>query len=208
MKKIAKALFLLVFLSSCSLGRAPEGSEPAESGLSGAMMCGDPALLGTFVGDVPGEISGCGVNDAVKISSVSGVTLSQSAVMDCTTAKALKKWVNTGVKPAFGDYGDGIAELKVAAHYVCRTRNHKKGAKISEHGKGKAIDISGFTLKNGSHYSILGDYGKGRGGKAIRKAHAAACGPFGTTLGPGSDGYHENHLHLDTARYPGGPYCK
>ncbi|MFY9319919.1 extensin family protein, partial [Lentibacter algarum] len=52
------------------------------------------------------------------------------------------------------------------------------------------------------------DYGKGKGGKAIRAAHKAACGPFGTTLGPGSDGYHEDHLHFDTARYSGGPYCK
>ena len=128
--------------------------------------------------------------------------------MDCGTAKALKKWVETGVKPAFGRHAGGVSSLKVAAHYVCRTRNHKKGARISEHGKGRAIDISGFIMKNGSEYSVLRDYGKGKGGKAIRAAHKAACGPFGTTLGPGSDGYHEDHLHFDTARYSGGPYCK
>jgi hypothetical protein len=54
---------------------------------------------------------------------------------------------------------------------------------------------------------VLEDYKSSRG-KAIRKAHKGACGIFGTTLGPGSDGYHENHLHLDTAKYRGGPYCK
>ncbi|MGB1179524.1 MAG: extensin family protein [Lentibacter algarum] len=155
------------------------------------------------MGHVPGKISGCGINDAVKISAVSGV-----ALMDCGTAKALKTWVETGVKPAFGRHAGGVSSLKVAAHYVCRTRNHKKGARISEHGKGRAIDISGFIMKNGIEYSVLRDYDKGKGGKAIRATHKAACGPFGTTLGPGSDGYHEDHLHFDTARYSGGPYCK
>jgi hypothetical protein len=38
--------------------------------------------------------------------------------------------------------------------------------------------------------------------------HRAACGRFGTTLGPGSDGMHEDHLHFDTARHANGPYCR
>jgi hypothetical protein len=32
---------------------------------------------------------------------------------------------------------------------------------------------------------------------AVRKS---ACGPFTTVLGPGSDGYHSGHLHLDLAK--------
>ena len=209
MNKIFKALFLLCFASSCSFSGAPKAEKQHDSGrsVSGAVS-GDPSLQGEYVGHVPGKLSGCGINDAVKISAVSGVALSQGSLMDCGTAKALKTWVETGVKPAFGRHAGGVSSLKVAAHYVCRTRNHKKGARISEHGKGRAIDISGFIMKNGSEYSVLRDYGKGKGGKAIRAAHKAACGPFGTTLGPGSDGYHEDHLHFDTARYSGGPYCK
>ncbi len=175
--------------------------------LKQGMVCGDIALQGQRIGRVPGEIGGCGVNDAVRLRSVSGVTLSQRAVMDCTTAKALKTWVDQGLQPSFERLGR-VARIKVAAHYVCRTRNHKAGAKISEHGKGRAIDISGVTLENGSQFSILQDYGKGRGGRALRQAHKAACGTFGTTLGPGSDGYHEDHLHFDTARYRGGAYCR
>ena len=41
----------------------------------------------------------------------------------------------------------------------------------------------------------------------MRAAHRAACGIFGTTLGPGSDGYHEDHLHFDTVSR-GSPYCR
>jgi hypothetical protein len=35
----------------------------------------------------------------------------------------------------------------------------------------------------------------------------AACGPFNTVLGPGSDPFHGDHFHLDTARGRG-PYCR
>ena len=44
--------------------------------------------------------------------------------------------------------------------------------------------------------------------KTLRPAHKAACGVFGTTLGPGSDGYHEDHMHFDTAAHRNGSYCR
>lgn len=168
-------------------------------------LCGDRSIRGETMGRITAKVAGCGIEEPVKVTHVAGVKLSQAALMDCPTALALRAWVEKGLQPNFGR--NPVVELKVAGHYVCRTRNHKKGAKVSEHGKGRAIDISGFTLANGKTISILkgwrGDYGK-----AIRAAHKAACGTFGTTLGPGSDGYHEDHLHFDTARYRSGPYCR
>ncbi|EIE52519.1 hypothetical protein C357_03390 [Citreicella sp. 357] len=171
-------------------------------------ICGDPAIQGEPVGFVPGRIRGCGIEDAVKVHSVSGVALSQSAMLDCTTAKALKRWVNKGVKPAVGRLGGGAAGMRVAAHYACRTRNNVPGAKVSEHGRGHAIDISGVFLANGDEISVLRDWHSGPKGRALRRLHKSGCGIFGTTLGPGSDGYHEDHLHYDTARHRGGPYCR
>ena len=57
-------------------------------------VCGDIDIQGVAVGRVPGKIRGCGVDDAVKVRSVSGVILSQQAVMDCATARALKQWID------------------------------------------------------------------------------------------------------------------
>lgn len=185
---------LMLVLLSCGRGAEPEPEGP--------FVCGDPAIAGEAIGAVTSETAGCGVSEAVRVSAVSGVALSQSAVMDCETALALKTWVNEGVQPAFKGR---VARLRVAAHYVCRTRNHKKGAKISEHGKGRAIDISGLWLNDGTELSVLRDY---RDSAGLKAAHKAACGPFGTVLGPGSDPYHNDHFHMDTARYRGGPYCK
>ncbi|WP_299151988.1 extensin family protein [uncultured Tateyamaria sp.] len=170
-------------------------------------VCGDVDLQGDVVGAVPGRIAGCGIQDAVRLRSVSGVVLSQAAVMDCSTAKALKKWTEKGAKPALRNTGGGLARYRVAAHYACRTRNNQRGARISEHGKGRAIDISGFTLQDGSTLTVLNDWSS-RHRRALRSMHKAACGPFGTVLGPNSDRFHRDHFHFDTARYRSGPYCR
>ena len=170
-------------------------------------ICGDIDIQGDEVGQVPGAVSGCGIRDAVKVRSVSGVALSHGAVMDCDTARALNRWVAKGVKPAFRRRGP-VVELQVAAHYACRTRNSQRGARISEHGKGKAIDISAFVMKDGEVITVAKGWGQGTTLKLLHKAWRAACGPFGTVLGPKSDAYHWNHFHLDTASYRGGPYCK
>ena len=171
-------------------------------------VCGSSDIQGEVIGYVPGRINGCGIEDAVKVRAVSGVTLSQQATIDCTTARALRQWVDKGLKPAVGRTGGGVTGLRIAAHYACRGRNNQPGAKISEHGKGRAIDISGVFLRDGSEISVLGDWHNGSRGRALQKSHRAACGIFGTTLGPGSDGYHEDHLHFDTARYRSGSYCR
>ncbi len=164
-------------------------------------VCGDPSIKGKTLPRVASKTKGCGIEDPVSVTSIAGVRLSQSATIDCPTAIALNKWVQTGLQPAFGR--TKVVELKVAAHYICRSRNNVRGAKISEHGRGKAIDISGFVLSNGKEISVQGNFNK-----TIRKAHKAACGIFKTTLGPGSDGYHEDHLHFDTASRKGSAYCR
>lgn len=171
-------------------------------------VCGDPAIQGVVVGRVPGKIRGCGVENAVKIRSVSGIALSQQSVMDCGTAQALKSWIDKGVVPAVGNRGGGVVRLRVAAHYACRTRNNRKGAKISEHGKGRAIDISAFTLRDGNEISVLKHWGRGKNGRILKKMHRSACGPFGTVLGPNSDRHHRDHFHFDTARYRSGSFCR
>nr|WP_300059663.1 extensin family protein [uncultured Roseobacter sp.] len=171
-------------------------------------ICGDPAIQGQVVGRMPGRIPGCGVAEAVRVRAVSDIALSQQAVMDCGTARALKTWVDRSVKPALRDIGGGVQSLKVAAHYVCRTRNHKKGARISEHGKGRAIDISGFRLRDGSTITVLTGWTARGTAQALRRMHRDACGPFGTVLGPDADSFHRDHFHFDTARYRSGTYCR
>lgn len=171
-------------------------------------VCGDVAIQGEVVGFVPGRLSACGIQNGVRVRSVSGVSLSQDAVIDCPTAKALKTWVDKGMKPAIGKTGGGVSQIKVAAHYACRTRNNQPGAKISEHGKGRAIDISGFRLRDGSAITLKQGWDRKDTGPILRKMHKRACGIFGTVLGPDSDRFHKDHFHFDTARYRSGSFCR
>lgn len=160
-------------------------------------VCGVPGLKGEMIAPIVGRLQGCGVARPVRITEVGGIRLSQAATIDCDTARALHSWVETGLKPAFGATGGGISGMHVAAHYSCRSRNNRPGAAISEHGRGKGIDIAGLTFANGRSISVLRDW-RGAEGAKLKAAYRAACGIFGTTLGPGSDGYHEDHMHFDS----------
>ena len=171
-------------------------------------ICGSRAIRGQAIPPIAGRVRGCGVPNPVKVTSVGGVRLTQAAIMDCNTARALKTWVDDAVKPEVGRLGGGVEALKVAAHYVCRTRNHRPGAKISEHGKGKAIDISAIVLRNGVELTVLKGWRDRIQGRILRRLHSRACGPFGTVLGPESDRFHQDHFHFDTASHRGGPYCR
>lgn len=164
-------------------------------------VCGNPAIQGEASGPVGG--GGCGIEGPVRVRSLDGVSLSTPATVDCATAEALLSWVREGARPAVGARGGGLAGIEVAGSYACRPRNNQAGAKLSEHGLGRAVDIGAVVLADGSRLSVARDWPDA----ALTAMHRAACGIFSTTLGPGSDGYHEDHLHYDTARGRGA-YCR
>ncbi|MCA3511110.1 MAG: extensin family protein [Rhodobacter sp.] len=180
---------------------------PGQSAITGkkGSVCGDPSIRGETLAPITSRVRGCGIKEPVRITSVDGVALSQAAVINCDTARALKTWVRKGLKPAFGR--KDVVGLRVAASYACRPRNNIRGAKISEHGRGNAIDISAIILADGRDIVVAEDWRRSAG-RPMRKAYKAACGPFSTTLGPESDRHHRNHLHFDIASQRGGSYCR
>ncbi|WP_414896895.1 extensin family protein [Rhodovulum sp. YEN HP10] len=194
----------LVTLASAGPRSQPSGVLTPRRGA----VCGDPAIAGEMIAPIAGRIAGCGVDRPVRVRAVDGVALSQPVTVDCETARALRSWVSNGIKPAVGRLGGGVASLRVFAHYVCRPRNNQKGAKISEHGRGHAVDIGAVTLRNGRSLSVLDGWKDPSQGGVLKQIHHAACGPFGTVLGPGADRFHQDHIHVDTARYRSGAYCR
>lgn len=201
------ALLIPLVLMGCSLVGGGGGRETEEVSTRGS-VCGDPSIKGELVGPVPHPTNGCGIENAVRVSSVGGVALSQQSLMKCETAQVLKGWVERDLDQVVGIMGGGPSSLTVAAHYVCKTRNSQRGARISEHGKGHAIDISAIQLADGTELSVLEDWGRGRKGRMLKRLHEGACGPFGTVLGPDSDVHHRGHFHFDIAKHGNGPYCR
>nr|WP_306267572.1 extensin family protein [Pararhizobium sp. IMCC3301] len=131
------------------------------------------------------------------------VKLSPQANVQRPLGLAAAKWVETVVQPSARKvFGSDIVSLRVAASFACRARNGVKGAKLSEHGYGNAIDISAFTLANGKTVTVAkGWNGPGAQRQFLRAVNAGACRYFTTVLGPKADRYHQDHFHLDLARH-------
>jgi hypothetical protein len=167
-------------------------------------LCGLAGLEGEVLAAIRGS-GGCGVEEPVRLVSVGGVQLSSPATMNCETAAALLSWVQNAAQPRFNN---SLARIETMGSYDCRPRNNQAGARLSEHGKGRAIDIGGFVLTSGERITVLADWGSRAWGEVLRALHRDACGTFGTVLGPNANRAHANHFHFDTANYRSGPYCR
>jgi hypothetical protein len=145
----------------------------------------------------PGE---CGGTDMVRLEAVvlsdsSRVEISPPAVLKCNMAEAITDWVRDDLSQlAAFSLGSRLRTVRNFAAYHCRSRNNIIGAMMSEHGKGNALDVRSITLVNGKTV----DPTDVQVSKEFRESwKKSVCARFSTVLGPGSDGYHENHIHVD-----------
>ena len=144
----------------------------------------------------------CEVDDALALEAVilpdqTRVAVTPPAVLRCTFAEAVVHWVREDVAPAVRELGAPLKGIDNYASYDCRGRNRVIGAKVSEHGKGNALDMRSLRLANGQVIGLT-DL---KVAKDLRESlRRGACARFATVLGPGSDGYHENHVHVDLAQ--------
>lgn len=179
-------------------------------GIAGTgFVCRDPRLAGRPLPNFVASRQSCGILDPVEIHEIAGVRLSSKATLNCPTARRVADWLSGVAQPAAkARLGAPIREIWVMGSYSCRTRNHRPGARISEHGKGRAIDIGGVTLGNGQRLTVRNDWNNGERGAFLREVHGKACGLFHTVLGPKADRHHQDHFHFDTAQRGGRPYCR
>lgn len=181
--------------------RAPEGScsvKPSRIGLAEKIRDID-------------EGNGCEVRNAWRVKSVGTVAFSQPATVNCGVAEPLRDWLENTVQPAARrGFGENVVSVDVAASYSCRPRNNQRGAKMSEHGFGNAIDIAAFTLESGRKVTVVDGWnGSGAERTFLRQVHGEACGEFHTVLGPKADRAHRDHFHLDLQnRRSGSTYCR
>ena len=147
----------------------------------------------------------CYVNRPFKMLAAVGgqVALKPAATLRCQMVPSVETWVRTILRPAARRYlGSDIAHIQVAASYSCRTRNSRAGAKLSEHGKANAIDISKFKLANGRTVTVKHGWRGSQGERRfLRYIHRGACEHFSTVLGPNADRYHHDHFHFDLASH-------
>src|SRR6266849_3183578 len=129
-----------------------------------------------------------------------------AATLACPMVSALDVWVTNAVQPAAQRwFGEPVIEIKQISAYSCRSMNGQRGAPISEHAFGNALDVAAFTLADGRRITVKdGWHGPPEERGFLHDVQAAACRQFSTVLAPGSNAFHYDHIHVDLARRASG----
>ncbi|HEX2509450.1 MAG TPA: extensin family protein [Microvirga sp.] len=146
----------------------------------------------------------CGVDYPFKVAAFSSgsVSVGKQVTLACPIIPRIDIWLDEVVKPAANLYfGVPVVDLR-AGSYSCRPQNNRRGAKLSEHSFGNALDIMAFHLADGREVTVLkGWRGNPREQDFLREVFVGACRYFATVLGPGADMFHYDHFHIDLARH-------
>ena len=191
---------------------APAPVLPGEAG--GDTGCGGAAAEAFFSGDMQPPFTasgGCGIASPVLLRAIvlrngARVAVVPPALVSCPLASALAQWLREDVAPAMLAHTAQLIRVETAGAYECRGRNRVKDARMSEHATGNALDISAFAGDQGRRFEIASQAATPAFFQSLKQS---ACARFMTVLGPGSDGFHETHLHLDLqARTNGSHFCQ
>jgi hypothetical protein len=141
----------------------------------------------------------CGGSDMLRLEAAlrpdgTRIEFKPAPVLRCEFAESVAAWLRDETAPRVDRLGAPLRVVETYDDFECRGRNRAAGAKLSEHGKGNAVDLRAFILADGrmlglTDVSIAKDFRED-----IRDS---ACHRFTTVLGPGADPQHESHIHLD-----------
>lgn len=200
------ALVLLGALAGC--GKFGAGERPAWRGQAEeACFARGKVELSNYIQPLGREIDGpsiCGLTRPLRVTALLGgrVTFNAAQTLDCPMVAELEAWLTQVAQPAAeARFGQPIVQIDSMGSYNCRGMNNEFGAKLSEHSFGNALDLGGFVLADGRKITVVHDWTRGdpQTQAFLRDLHAGACGHFTTVLGPGSNAFHYNHIHVDLA---------
>ncbi len=152
----------------------------------------------------PSTDPSCHVEDPVKLAAAAdpampgrAITFPGTPVLACAFAEVFGTFVGEVASPILAArFGGALASVETGPGFQCRPRNNQPGAKPSAHGLGLAIDVAGFTMSDG-HVMAVEPAGSAPPDRVFAALRRSACGWFTTVLGPGSDAFHADHMHLD-----------
>jgi len=178
--------------------QAAPAAQPAPQPSACRLALTDAIAIAPSIPDIKGT-GGCGGEDLVRLEAIvlpdkRQVSVKPAAILRCKMATALADWIRNDIAPLAERLGSAVSNLDNFDSFECRGRNRVVGAQLSEHGRANALDVRAFKFVDGSTISLT-DRTVPRG---LRESVLhSACTRFSTVLGPGSDGYHEDHIHLD-----------
>ncbi len=150
---------------------------------------------------VPVSTGPCSVENPVQVSSAEA-PWNQPAVMTCGLADRVDRFLVEAAEPLARRYlATDILRVDNFGAYSCRPIAGMAG-RWSEHAAGRAIDVSGFVMKDGERVSVEQDWRTaGPRAEFLHALAKRACDYFNLVLTPDSDKDHYYHLHLDIGRW-------
>ena len=175
-------------------GKAAE--QPAPSACRVALT--EQIAIAPSIPDIHGP-GGCGGDDLVRLEAIvlpdkHRVAVTPPATLRCSMASVIADWIRTDVTSLAAGLGTEPVVLDNFDSYECRGFNRISGAHLSEHGRANALDVRAIKLANGQSIGLTDrTVSRDLRETVLRQV----CARFMTVLGPGSDWYHEDHIHLD-----------
>ena len=192
-------------LSGCSVPSRPQ--RPAWRAQAENVCLAERRVRPSAYVQMSNEVDGpgiCGLTKPFKVTALQGgaVSFNATATLDCSMVAELDAWLADVVQPsAQARFGASVVQINSMGSYSCRGMNNQRGAPLSEHSFGNALDIGGFVLSDGRQITIVRDWTRGdeQTRAFLMDVHGGSCGHFSTVLAPGSNPFHYNHIHVDLA---------
>jgi hypothetical protein len=184
------------------VNKPAEAAPPPEKQVSACRLAlTEEIAIAPSIPDIRGP-GACGGEDLVRLEAIvlpdkRKVAVKPAAILRCGMASAIADWVRKDMVPLAANLGSTISDLDNFDSFECRGRNRIVGATLSEHGKANALDVRAIKLANGQSIGLT-DRTMSR--EVRERVLHSVCSRFSTVLGPGSDWYHEDHIHLDLAQ--------
>jgi hypothetical protein len=151
----------------------------------------------------------CGAPQVVMFLRGPGkIAWSPAPVVTCKLALALASFENILQEESIRIFHARVARIDQLGTYNCRVVPRYPGT-VSEHSYGNAIDVGRLMLESGKVVDVFRDFDRGdgdpktRSGAFLRVVSRRANDEdvFSHVLTPFFDSAHDNHFHLDLARY-------
>ena len=93
----------------------------------------------------------CGGSDMLRLMAAlrpdgTRIEIKPAPALRCEFAESVAAWLRDEAAPRVDKLGAPLRTVETFDDFECRGRNRVVGAKLSEHGKGNAVDVRSFVL--------------------------------------------------------------
>ena len=191
------ALLALAMLAACASTPVPPAARVPR--VSGEACLTDLNRHGMSyqIAPEPASTGGCRIDTPIRAYGLS-IRWNQPATMSCELGDVLMRFESEVVEEsAIRILGKPVVSERNLGAFSCRAEAGSRH-RLSQHALGRAIDLAGWTLADGSRIDVEKDWtDRGPRGRFLHAVAEGACRYFSVVLTPATNPLHRDHLHLD-----------